>query len=149
MNCLCLPQAKSNPTVIKILTIAALEQNHSVFTLDKECLEFAMDQLHSTSRSFVCNITINSISIWYLLLSFTTFFAKDRHEFDGSSTSFINLPVFRRVATGPQLPAHQHSSCSVPQSWYCLLRQIVPRLPHVLLWCGIFCLPQTQDGNCC
>lgn len=52
MNCLCLLQAKSNPAVIKILTIAALEQNHSVFMLDKECLEPAMDQLHSTRQEF-------------------------------------------------------------------------------------------------
>lgn len=63
MNCLCLLQAKSkaksNPAVIKILTTAVLEQNHSVFTLDKECLEPAMDQLHSTSRSFIYNAIMN------------------------------------------------------------------------------------------
>lgn len=63
MNCLCLLQAKSNPAVIKILTIAALEQNHNVFTLEKECLEPAMDQLHSTSRNFIYNAIIKSISI--------------------------------------------------------------------------------------
>lgn len=63
MNCLCLLQANSNPSVIKILMIAALEQNHSVFTLDKECLEPAGDQLHFTNRNFISNAIVNSISI--------------------------------------------------------------------------------------
>lgn len=45
MGCLGVLQANRNPSVIKILTITALEQNHRVFLLDKERLYTAVGQL--------------------------------------------------------------------------------------------------------
>lgn len=116
MNCLCLLQANSNPSVTEILTTAAPEQNDRVFAWDKECREPATGQLHFSNRSFVYNAIKNSISILYLLLSITTFLLpkEDRQVFDESSTSSINLPNFKTAATGTRFPAPQHRAPRLP-----------------------------------
>jgi len=135
MSCLCLLQANSNPSV----TTAALEQTHSVFTLDKECLEPAVDQLHFTNRNFIYNAIVNSISIRYLLLSITTFLLPktDRYVSDQSSTNSTNLPIFRTLATGTcTMTALSNSTCATPATKRDLL-PVTNTRRHQLLATGI------------
>lgn len=100
-------QANRNPSVIKILTIAALEQNHRVFLLDKERLYTAVGQLLFVNRNIIYYTVTNSISIWYLRLPITTTLSakKGRHVLDESSPGSTSVLVFGTAAPCEQLPA--------------------------------------------
>lgn len=63
MDCPGVLHANRNPSAIEILTIAALEQNHRVLPLDKECLHTAANQLLLVNRNIIYNTVINSMAI--------------------------------------------------------------------------------------
>lgn len=88
--------------------------------LDKECLKPAMDQLHSTSRSFIYKVITNSISVWYLLLSFTTFLCQRQAWVWWVKHQFHKFASFQESSHRPTAPcswaqgtttASSHNTC--------------------------------------